>query len=99
VQPRQITDADFGYWADYHPQAVVFAADDPTFNPCPALVTCDPDGSDVGGGRVVRVPWQLSEIDLMHLARGGTLWLSTWGGLPPHQLEVSEPVATWEGEA
>ena len=32
------------------------SADDPTFEPCPALVTKDADGSDPGGGQVVRVP-------------------------------------------
>lgn len=40
---------------------------------------------------VVRVAWELDEIELARLAKGGTLWLSTWGGLPVHMLEVVEP--------
>jgi hypothetical protein len=90
MMPRPIIPADHVYWADYMPREVVFAADDPTFTPCPGLITNDLT-TDVGGGAVVRVPWVLDEIDLAHLAKGGTLWLSTWGGLPPHMLEVQEP--------
>lgn len=54
--------------------------------PCPTVHTT------TDHGLVVRVPWVLFEIDLAHLAQGGTLWLSTWGGLPPHSIEVQEPV-------
>ena len=89
--PRPIKDADLAYWADFNPRPTTFAADDPTFEPCPALITTEPDNHGVVGGVVVRVPWQLTEIELVHLAKGGTLWLSTWGGLPPHALEVSAP--------
>jgi hypothetical protein len=39
-------------------------------------------------GRAVHVPWELDEIELATLANGGTLWLSCWGGLPVHQLQV-----------
>jgi hypothetical protein len=54
----------------------------------PALVTVDPDR----GTHIIRVPFELDEIEVAHLARGGTLWLSTWGGLPIHMMEVQEPV-------
>lgn len=47
--------------------------------------------NEMGTEHVVRVPWKPDEIELMHLAQGGTIWLSTWGGLPPHMLEVQEP--------
>lgn len=93
MRPRELRDTDLGYWADLDPRPVTFAADDETFEPCPAIVTTDgtPGSGNVGGGTVVRVPWQLDEVELAHLARGGTLWLSTWGGLPPHMLEVQAP--------
>lgn len=48
--------------------------------PCPCLVA-----SDVG---VVHVALRLDEIEVAALAQGGTLWLSTWGGLPIHLVEV-----------
>lgn len=90
MKPREITQADFDLFAEngLNPRRVTFAADDPTFSPCSALVTDDSNGSPVGNGNVVRVPWQLDEIELVDLAKGGTLWLSTWGGLPPHALFV-----------
>lgn len=78
------------YWADYNPQRAVFTAPDdpPNCEPCPALVT---DSSDRDGSKVVRVAWKLDEVELANLARGGTIWLSTWGGLPAHMLEVQPP--------
>lgn len=90
MRPRPITQDDYDLFANngLNPRHVTFAADDPTFDPCPALITDDSNGSLVGNGNVVRVPWQLDEIELMDLAQGGTLWLSTWGGLPPHALFV-----------
>lgn len=51
--------------------------------PCPGLVT-----SDDGGVDVVRVAWALDAAEIDALAKGGILWLSTWYGLPPHQLDV-----------
>lgn len=88
MMPRALVPSDLEYWADYSPIPATYAADDPDTVPCPAVHTTDFTRDAV----VVRVPWQLDEIELMHLAQGGTLWLSTWGGLPPHQLEVQEPV-------
>jgi hypothetical protein len=91
MMPRPIIPADLDYWADLDPKPVTYAADDETFNECPALVTCDDTPGTARLDTVVRVPWTLNEIELAHLANGGTLWLSTWGGLPPHMLEVQEP--------
>jgi hypothetical protein len=92
MQPRDIVPADLDYWSAVHPLPVTYAADDPTFDPCPALRTLD---SEIDGKRsgatVVRVPWTLEPEEVEHLAAGGTLWLSTWGGLPPHMLEVQAP--------
>lgn len=93
MQPRPITDNDLGYWVDYDPKSTVIGGppSEPDCIPCPAVVT-----RDVRDGRedqlIIRVPFQLDEIELMHLAQGGTLWLSTWGGLPIHMMEVQEPI-------
>lgn len=90
MRPRPITPADLDRWAPYDPQPTRFTGPDEVehgIEPCPAIVTSDHDGL----GRVVRVPWELDEIELAHLARTGTIWLSTWGGLPVHSLEVQEP--------
>lgn len=56
-------------------------------SPCETVVT----QSDTEQYVRVWVPWKLDEIELAHLARGGTIWLSTMGGLPPHFLTVQEP--------
>lgn len=79
------------YWADHNPRPAVFTAPDdpPNCEPCPALIT---DSIDEGySGPIVRVAWKPDEIELAHLARGGTIWLSCWGGLPAHMLEVQAP--------
>jgi hypothetical protein len=94
VKPRAITEADLGYWVDYDPvpQVIGGPPSEPDCIPCPAVVTRDVrDGRE--GQVIVRVPFELDEIELAHLARGGTLWLSTWGGLPIHMMEVQEPPA------
>lgn len=57
----------------------------PDVIPCPALVT------DVDGQRLVRVRWDLDEIELAALAQGGSLWLTCWGGLPIHAMDVTRP--------
>lgn len=92
MKPRAITDADLGYWVDYHPEPTIIGGppSEPDCIPCPAVIT---RGTHPNGGEqlIVRVPFELDEIELAHLARGGTLWLSTWGGLPIHMMEVQEP--------
>lgn len=94
MNPRKIRQADLDYYSGQDPRPVTYAADDPSFNPCPALATIEPDPYGAVGTLVTRVPWELTEIELMHLAKGGTLWLSTWGGLPPHMLHVQPPHGT-----
>lgn len=89
MKPRPITDGDLAYWADVNPRVATFTGPgeiEAGVEPCPGLLTDDSLGNQFG--QVVRVPWTLSEIELAHLAQGGTLWLSTWGGLPMHMLEV-----------
>lgn len=34
-------------------------------------------------------PRNITPAEIAALAAGGTIWLSTWGGLPPHQIEVA----------
>jgi hypothetical protein len=85
MEPFDTGQAGLDRWADQHPRAVVIGGpkEGPDVTPCPAIVTHQPDGTPV-----VRVAWRLDEIELAALARGGTLWLSTWGGLPIHALHV-----------
>lgn len=56
----------------------------PDVIPCPALI-CK---GDMGISHKVRVLWQLNEIELAALAEGGALWITTWGGLPIHDMCV-----------
>ncbi len=55
----------------------------PEVIPCPALLA-----QTAPGGPLFHVAYRLDEIELAHLAKGGTLWLTTWGGLPIHRLDV-----------
>ena len=66
----------------------MFGHPDPNVGDCPALIT--PDLLS-GGENVVRVPVVLDAGELELLEAGGTLWLSTWGGLPAWMLEVAPP--------
>lgn len=89
MKPRSISDADMAYWSEHNPRPAVFGAPaeiEAGIVPCPAIVT---DGDQFG--QVIRVPWALDEIEVAHLATGGTLWLSTWGALPVHGMEVQAP--------
>ena len=89
MKPKVPDETAEAYWSDLDPVRVKFGAPEgmADCDPCPALVTTD----TTGRASVVRVAWELDEIELAQLARGGTLWLSVWGGLPPHMLEVQPP--------
>lgn len=52
----------------------------PDVVPCPALVAYD--------AGLIHVAYRLDEIEVAHLARGGTLWLTTRAVLPVHHIEV-----------
>lgn len=80
MKPRPPTHADLAYWDVTADHIAVFSAPSEVLagvEPCAGIITPATDEF----GAAVRVPWQLDEIELAHLARGGTLWLSTWGGL------------------
>ncbi len=91
MQPvTNLTPEHFDYWRDLDPHPV-------TFQPPPGSTDCDPAQTIVTASesdmkvQVVRTAWKPDEIDLAALAQGGTVWLSTWGSLPPHMLEVQPP--------
>lgn len=88
MRPVEATDEQVAYWADrdgVDPMRVVMGGPEegPDVIPCPCLVSADPSS-----GRLVHVAFELDEIEVAQLIHGGTLWLSTWGGLPVHLVEV-----------
>lgn len=93
MRPVVPTVAQAEYWGDPNEmRSVVIGGpqESPDVIPCPALITPSLPGEDTDRP-IVRVAFEVDEIELAHLARGGTLWLSTWGGLPVHRIEVQPP--------
>lgn len=87
MNPRPIRQTDLDYWAERAPAPARFTGPgevEEGIEPCPALVLT---------GNEVAVPWELNEIEMMHLINGGTLWLVTRGGLPIHGLHVQGPAS------
>lgn len=87
---NEIEEHHLAYWADLKPRRITMKAPD-------GMDGCD-DCAAVGtisvfGEPVIRVAWKPEPGDLVNLIAGGTVWLSTWGGLPPHMLEVQAPPA------
>lgn len=77
------------YWQSACPDARRIVMNKP-----PDLDNCEDCGAiatHTEDGLVIRVAWKPDEVELAQLAKGGTIWLSTWGGLPPHMLEVQPP--------
>jgi hypothetical protein len=90
MRPTEPTPGDHDLWAQVDgvpARGVIIGGPEegPDVVPCPALVT------DVDGQRLVRVRWDLDEIELAALAQGGSLWLTCWGGLPVHAMDVTTP--------
>lgn len=85
---NDLDEAAIGYWSDYGPSLITMRAPAamPDCADCSAVRTITTDGL------VVRVAWKPDAADLELLNAGGTVWLSMWGGLAPHQLEVQAPV-------
>jgi hypothetical protein len=62
-----------------------YAPDDPSFDEVDVLITGD-EHSEFA--EVARVPLRLEPWHSAAVQRGGTLWLSTFGGLPAFSVEV-----------
>lgn len=91
AHPREITEADLAYWydrgdRDQHAVRIGGPPSEPDCIPCPGIAAADGDVRPV-----IRLAVELNEIELAHLARGGTLWFSSYGALPVHQWEVVGP--------
>jgi hypothetical protein len=89
MNPRPIHHSDMDTWAHRNQRPVTFSAPaerEAGIPPCEALITAADQF-----GPVIRVPWTLDEIELNHLANGGTIWLSCWNHLPVHLLQVIPP--------
>jgi hypothetical protein len=88
MRPRPIDDPDAAYWAALEAGTLLAVDIDPPAGhpevaPCPVVLNVDDS--------TFHVAWVLDEVELAHLARGGTLWVTTYGVLPPHRLEVQPP--------
>jgi len=87
-----IDDTHIAYWeSDPNVEAARKAViggppQEPDCTPAPAVLTALNDKHVV-----CRVPMHLHPVALAQLARGGTLWLSTWDFLPMFMVEVAEP--------
>lgn len=93
---NDLTAEHLAYWAEQMDAKPIVMKAPPGLDncsDCSAVATVNPVGE-----HVVRVAWKPDETDLAHLAAGGTVWLSTWGGLPPHMIEV-QPAESAPGAA
>lgn len=68
----------------------------PDVIPCPTVVTVDRVEGVEGYIRSFHVPIALDPDELAALASGGTLWLTTFGSLPIHRLDVQLVAPTRE---
>ncbi|MDO8391031.1 MAG: hypothetical protein Q7V57_11120 [Actinomycetota bacterium] len=98
MKPRPITDTDLASFAGMNPTVCVFTGPgeiESGVAPCEAIVTDDTEPATPGlaAKPVVRVPWLPDSDDIEALAAGGTIWLSSWGGLPIHSMIVDPAVA------
>lgn len=85
MNPVEPTTEQVAYWTERDPSPQQFVImggpeEGPDVIPCPCLVARE--------ANVVHVAYRLDEIEVAALAQGGTLWLTTWGGLPIHLVEV-----------
>lgn len=85
MNPVEPTAEQVAYWTERDPGGQEFVVmggpeEGPDVIPCPSLVCRE--------ANVVHVAYRLDEIEVAALAQGGTLWLTTWGGLPIHLVEV-----------
>lgn len=86
----EFTPEHVAYWEHLEPRPATFRAPAGVEDcgDAEVIITC----SDISREeQVVRVAWKPDEIELAALAQGGTIWLSTWGTLLPHMLEIQAP--------
>lgn len=82
------------YWSGFETKVMTFttpAEREVGIEPATGVVTAPRDEADLGVA-CVRVAWKPNEVEMAQLIEGGTIWLSTWGGLPPHMLEVQSAI-------
>lgn len=86
----EFTEDHVAYWAHLDPRPATFRAPEGVEDcgDAEVIITRSDASADE---QVVRVAWKPDEIELAALAQGGTIWLSTWGTLLPHMLEVQAP--------
>lgn len=66
----------------------------PDVIPCPTAISVhnNPDDANLGERSVeYHIPIRLDEVELDHMATGGTLWFTTYGLIPIHRVEVQPP--------
>lgn len=92
MEPRGVVPTDLAYWGELDPRPVTFTPPPGLAggSACETVVTTEHAGP-ADGQFVVRVPWRPTAEDVAQMAAGGTVWLSQWGGLAPHAIEV-QPV-------
>lgn len=98
MKPVPPTEAQVAMWREHDgidvQVALIGGPDEaPDVIPCPAIISAvvlEGDDGEPAVGVVHHVAYELDEIELAHLAKGGTLWLTTWGGLPIHLLQIEE---------
>ncbi|MDP1795202.1 MAG: hypothetical protein Q8K63_13785 [Acidimicrobiales bacterium] len=89
---NDLTDNDLGYWQQRCPDALrTVMRRPPTMDNCADCATIATHTDD---GLAFRMAWRPDEIDVAHLGRGSTLWLSAWFSLPIFTVE-----AVHQGEA
>lgn len=90
-----LDDTHLAYWSDRETHIARFTAPREQahgIEPATGIVTKPTQASDLGLS-TVRVAWKPSPEDIAELQAGGVIWLSMWGGLMMHQLEV-QPALT-----
>lgn len=94
--PVDATPEQIAYWAardGVTPEHHVIGGPEegPDVIPCPTLVgatVLQAHDGEVVPGAVFHVAYRLDELEVAALAQGATLWLTTWGVLPIHLLEI-----------
>lgn len=91
MEPALVTDELQAFWPpEMEPATVMYGPPHSGPEGCEQVMTVQ---TVTDQGLVVRVPWSVTAEDIAKLRDGAVIWLSTWGGLPAHMLEVGGPPA------